>query len=917
MKKSFRRALACLLAVLMVAFSMPFTALAEGTGKGWWGDNNYDATTNEKIPHGEQSYEGWNSESYDLGLSWADAISINDDLEMGTEARAMMDEYKPVLTVTVSDQGDADNRIYREYYGYSQSYDYDTVKAAGHIMNPADLKAGDRIAVTFEIGGFDMLYSGQLKGMIDTDYLAFAYYKLNPQKKDQWAKCSPTQTTQAFITRGYSYYGDATTDAGAQVTDNERGQFYTPFTSNTAVPSSAYVGADARTFGKNGMIICTLSMEVLQDCDLKDVLDLTTDKDNNPAYGTTYFQPYDADQTGGDKAQRFSFDTEDTTWTYGLIALDYSEYKAAEEPGPVKHEHNYTQEKTPATCTEPGKITYKCSNEDGQCDRPEYTETDARTPLGHDYTSPECVVTPNNDGAKHTVKCLRYDQCGTTQEVECTPVPDTDKNKEASSCRPDGGGWEGATKCEVCGQVLNAGQATAPKAHTPTDDTEKNKPATCTDAGWENATKCEVCGETINEGQEIPALNHEYSGDVIMGTDGEHHQVKCTRYDQCGSTKEVACTWNQTDAGSEPTYDTPGKQPTYTCQECGQTKGGETIPALQGVSVTVKSSDLGTSTVQGQDVTDADVTVKVAPNSEVKLKATPKDGAEFVAWTVNGKVVSTEAEHTFTALTNITFEPVFREVQEETFTVVFADMYGNIYNTQTVSSGTDVVTPDGPVIAGYTFTGWSLTDEQIDALTEATTIIPKYERDTEQTFTVTATGATITTPYATTQDTNTGIGYNTKVTVTAEGAKVWKIDGVTVAYGETYEFYIGSDVVLTFETGAVTETPVVAAISVTEIGAPGALKASFLASRQMTKDATYIRAGFIYGLDPSDENLTLGDVDETSVRAYYCSTNAEQFALNVGRKEQTGKIVARAFLAYSKDGATQVVYAEPQSYTYD
>ena len=928
MKKSFRRALACLLAVLMVAFSMPFSAFADDVvggdlPTGWWGDNNYDATTNESIPHGEQSYDGWNSDSYDLGLSWADAVSMESDLEMGSDAKDMMGNYKPVLTVTVSDQGDADNRIYREYYGYSQAYDYDTVKAAGHLMNPADLHAGDRIAVTFEIGGFDMLYSGQLKGMIDTDYLAFAYYKLNPKSKDQWAKCSDSQKTQAFITRGYSFYGDAASDGGAMNADPTTGQFYIPYICNVTPPASAYVGADQRPYGKNGMVICTLSFEVLQDCDLKNVIDLTKDKDNSKTYLVTQFAPYDKDQMGGSSRKFFTFDKEDNNWTYGLIALDYSEYDKKAGPDPVKHEHHYTQVKTPATCTEDGKITYTCSNEDGLCDNPEYTVDDPEAKaLGHDYESPQCEITPNNNGTSHTVKCVRYEECQTSTEVTCTSVPNTEKNKDATSCEPNGGGWADATKCQVCGQELNPGHATDPKAHTPTPDTEKNKPATCETPGWENATKCQVCGTQIDAGNEIPALHHEYTGEVIQGTDGEHHQVKCTRYDQCKSTQEVSCSWQQSDAGYDATYDAPGKAPTFQCQQCGQTKGGEVIPALKGYEVTVVHKDLGTSEINGTPVTKEDVTLNVKPDTEITLVAKPNEGVKFVGWMVNSTIVSTEETFKPQVIANTTYEPVFQEDDESAaFTVVFTDMYGNIFDTQTVNSGSEIKVPEGPVIAGYTFKGWSMTNEDIAALSSAATIQAKYDRIVENTYTVTATGATITTPYSSTTDKNTGIGYDTKVTVHADGATVWKIDDAIVGYGDTYTFYVGSDVELTFEKGVVTETPVVAAVSTSKIGTEGKYKASFLASRKLVDGYTYVNAGFIYGIDVEKavDELTLADVNQKTIRAYYCATDSEQFALNVGRIEQTGKISARAFLAYTEgDGedGTKIVYATFDDFSY-
>lgn len=908
MKKSFKKAIAVLLAVLMVAFSVPFSALAAAG----------DYTPDVELMFGT---------FHDADSDWTDySVANGSDFTMCGlyDAPLTYDSEAGTLTLEAAKAAKADETL---GFGTAPEQDY-------------KYEVGDYFTVSVVLKNIDHYAVSNAYVSYSDNIEPAGYYSYRNGRNNAYAVGTVDEAT------GKS--GTFTFGGTAPIENMSANEFIDINKGKDGVDDSSFIDPDSRWIEATNAI--------LSGKDSADCSSITNEFFANPetgdlSAGYTYTNMSIMEtfvfKITGEGAIKFDVaDPNDTIGAFegayfigamsdGIMTDDYTTYAPNDNnPGsckmtffgknvhveePADHKHTYDQVEVDPTCTEAGKIVYTCNNSDGlgSVGDDTYEQPSGKVALGHDYTSPECVVTPNNDGAKHTVQCLRYDQCGTTQEVECTPVPDTDKNKEASSCRPDGGGWEGATKCEVCGQVLNAGQATAPKAHTPTDDTEKNKPATCTDAGWENATKCEVCGETINEGQEIPALNHEYTG-AVDHYDTTGHYRQCARYDACNSVSEVAEPHvMQQIAPEKPAGPgVPGTTAVMKCRDCDYQTGGEEIPA-QGVSVTVKSSDLGTSTVQGQDVTDADVTVKVAPNSEVTLKATPKDGAEFVAWIVNGKVVSTEAEHTFTALTNITFEPVFREVQEETFTVVFADMYGNIYNTQTVSSGTEVVTPDGPVIAGYTFTGWSLTDEQIDTLTEATTIIPKYERDTEQTFTVTATGATITTPYATTQDTNTGIGYNTKVTVTAEGAKAWKIDGVTVAYGETYEFYIGSDVVLTFETGAVTETPVVAAISVTEIGAPGALKASFLASRQMTKDATYIRAGFIYGLDPSDENLTLGDVDETSVRAYYCSTNAEQFALNVGRKEQTGKIVARAFLAYSKDGATQVVYAEPQSYTYD
>ena len=377
--------------------------------------------------------------------------------------------------------------------------------------------------------------------------------------------------------------------------------------------------------------------------------------------------------------------------------------------------------------------------------------------------------------------------------------------------------------------------------------------------------------------------------------------------------------WGEWTVTKEPTYEEAGEE-TRVCKNDSSHIETRPIAALKGISVTVEAADLGTATINDEAVTAENVTINVAANADVTLTATPVEGAEFVGWEVNGKIVSTEANYTAKALANIVYTPVFQLVEDTDgteFTVVFTDKFGNVISTQTVASGADIVIPAVPDVAGYTAAGWSLSDEEIQALTEATTITAKYDRIVENTYTVTATGATITTPYAETEDVNTGIGYNTLVTVTAPGATAWKMGDTVVAYGETYSFYIGTDMNLTPVFDVITATPTVAAVSVTETGSTGKIGASFLATREMTDDCTYVNAGYIYGKDLADQNITLADVDGSTVKAIYCATDSNQFALNYGISAQTGTIVARAFLAYvDADGATQVVYADPQTYTY-
>lgn len=907
MKKTLRRSLACLLSVLMIVCSVPFTAFAEDwVPTGWWGDNNYDSTANDQIPYGEQSYNGWNSSDWEFGMAWADAIGMEQDLGMSADAWNMMANYKPVLTVTVSDQGTADNRIYRQYYGYNETYTIDKVREDGNILNPAELKAGQRIAVTIEIGGFDMLYSGQLKGSFDKDYLAYAYYRLNPASRDQWTQCSTTQTTQAFITRGYSYYGDAATDAGAQVTSITNGTFYTPFTSNVAPPTSAYVGADQRPFGDNGMIICTLSFEVLQDCDLSDVLWFDRDLENNDEWTYTQFSPYAGSEMGRTTQRFFTFDPEDTQQTYGLIALQYTDYDAGDGEDPVT------------------QYTVKFENYAG--DTVSETKYDEGT-AASSVAVPENTAASSDDENHYTYAWPAItDVTGdvTYKETRTETAHDWVKDTEASTeptCT-DAGHY--VYKCSVGGETYE--EYPTALGHSFTDYVYNND-ATCQADGTETA-KCDRCDATDTRTAAGTKVDHSY-GEYVYNNDAtctEDGTETASCIYGCGTTdtRTAADTatghdWGEWKVTKEPTYEEAGEE-TRVCKNDPSHTETRTVPALKGISVTVESVDLGTATLNGEDVTTEDVQINVAANSDVKLTATPVAGAEFVGWEVNGKIVSTEATYTAKALANIVYTPVFQLVEDteaNNFTVVFTDKFGNVISTQTVASGADIVIPEVPVVAGYTAAGWSLSDEEIKALTEATTITAKYDRIVEDTYTVTATGATITTPYAETEDVNTGIGYNTLVTVYADGATAWKMGDTTVAYGDTYSFYIGNDMELTPVYDVVTATPTVAAVSVTETGSTGKIGASFLATREMTDDCTYVNAGYIYGKDLDNQEITLADVDGSTVKAIYCATESNQFALNYGISAQTGTIVARAFLAYvDADGATQVVYAEPQTYTY-
>lgn len=336
-------------------------------------------------------------------------------------------------------------------------------------------------------------------------------------------------------------------------------------------------------------------------------------------------------------------------------------------------------------------------------------------------------------------------------------------------------------------------------------------------------------------------------------------------------------------------------------------------------NVTLLPSSLGTAIINGIEAIDTAVTVKLPENSVVTLKAIPVDGAVFTGWSVDGKLISKDADLTVKVFNDITYTPVF-QADGTTFTVLFADRYGNIFSSQDVASGADIDfdAVKAPVFAGYTFKGWSVTAEEASKITEPTTIQAIYEKDNSKGYTVTAIGCTITAGDETVTDVLENVPYDTLVTVYKKYTSLWEINKAAVAYGQSYSFYVGSDVTLTTWDGPVVLAPAVAAVSVSEVENGSNIKAAFLATRSISSDCTYVNSGFVYGKNLDNDYITLSDVNSGSaVKAYYCSTDSQQFALTVGIAEQKGKLTARAFLAYiDANGATRVIYAKPQTYTY-
>ena len=446
----------------------------------------------------------------------------------------------------------------------------------------------------------------------------------------------------------------------------------------------------------------------------------------------------------------------------------------------------------------------------------------------------------------------------------------------------------------------------------------ETKAATCTEPGVKTFT-CTECGGTYTVA--IPATDHawgQWKHDAATAEADATHTRVCANDASHKETKACDFTAKVT---QEATLD-QAEITTYTCKDCGYSYTKETAPALAGVTVTVNAVENGSVTLAGQDVT-AGGSKKFAENGTYTLVATPNADCTFVGWQTGNKIVSTDASYTTVAIADITYTPVFAE-SAKPVQFTFVDMFNNVISSQSVASGADVKIPQAPTYTGYTFTGWSVDEAAIKAATSSMTVYAQYEKDAAATYTVT-TDADATVAYGSNsaQGTLADIPYGTQVTVSKADATAWAIDGKIVAYGDSYTFYVASDVTVK-AASATTQAPVVAAVSANQVA--GSYKVEFVATRAMVDGCTYLKSGFVYGKNLTDADLTLANVGKKGsadnsgvVKAAYANSTegSTQFILSYGISAQTGTASAKAFLTYKdQNGKVQTVYSDVMSHTY-
>lgn len=589
--------------------------------------------------------------------------------------------------------------------------------------------------------------------------------------------------------------------------------------------------------------------------------------------------------------------TGDTEWPGSKKStfMGFNEFREA--PKPSTHTITFT--------TIGGELTTQTVNDGVMPTIPDNTATTkpvASDSTHHSVTSykwtPE-VVAATADAAYTEEAVVTTPEC----HFEVTEHKDATVKEE---------GYDVYTCTENCGNSYKQVIDKLPCDHADTKVVNATEP-TINNPGNTGDTVCNVCGETIATGTVIAQLNGNDYRDALKAA----KDVDASKYtaDSYAKVTEAIAAYDEATVGA------------YTTQEDVDAATAALKDAVAkldaGVVVTVASTKLGTTTLNGADATNgANARLAVGDDVVLTAKANNETG-EFVGWKVGNKIVSDEATFKTAATADITYEAVFAEKADTSFTVVFVDPYGNVIDTQTVDSAADITVPTEPVFPGYTFTGWSMTQEQISKLTDGATIYAQYKKDDVAKYTVIANdGATITVNGAEVAS-PAQVAYDTKVSVHKDGAEAWKLaDGTVVGYGDTYTFFCGSDIELTPVMTAVQQKTTVKILSATPI--EGTVKVSFLATRNIAPGETVVKQGFVYGKNLADSELTLdnvgnkgADANAGTVKILYNKNSAEQIALDYGLSKKDGKISAVAFvITKTADGTLKPTMSNIESYTY-
>lgn len=913
MRKSFKKVVACLLAVLMVTFSVPFTALATPDDY----KPNFTLQFNTFVADDSFDAEGITSTKWGMKTPAYDLYSGVHGAPLDYEGGVNKEDGSLEIT-----------RLYLENSKVQGILDYNGLTAddyAGEVTGQTNYVKGMPFTITVKLNNIHELTAFELKNTYSDNIAPAIVYKAGARANTATAKIASiadykadtaksktpvTNEKSVYQTAGNYYEGMSegnnsnasfTASSGAvysYATLSGDGRESQDFTSvNTNVDNG---GDDGITNPKTG----ATGYDCANDAILVTFLFIVTGEvsEQHPIKIGLYQDKHSGascaqNMSGLDDINLASYGqkVEGQVGAYHCYFMGYNAL-TKQSLGAAEHTHTAgepTQENVvPATCTTDGSYdeVIKCT----ECGE-EMSRTHKTIPAtGHKFV--DTVVAPTCTAQGYTLH-------------KCSVCGEETKDTYTDALGHEYGEWvidkpatedAAGSKHRDCVRGDDTQTAEIPQlthVHTPAAAVKENEvPATCEAEGsYDEVVRCSKCGEVITTTHKTtPALGHKWK-----------------------ATKVVA-----------PTYESQGYTE-YVCEnDPSHTKKDDYTAKLDGVKLTVNGKYSSYGSVEGFDF---DKATWAGKNSTVTLKAMPIEGAVFAGWEIDGKVVSTADTLELTMYKDITVTPIFQEEQKSTITVVFLDMYNNVTASYTNMTAAEFqaemakAIPTPAEYPGYTFAGWSQTDDAIKALDTSATITSSY-KTRGNSYTVNAQGANITVNGETKADTFADIAYDTAVTVSADNAKAWAIDGTTVAVGSSYTFYVGSDVTITPVTDAVTDKPMTAIVSAAPATA-GSYRVSFLASSYIPAGYTVIDRGFVYGKGATQDELTLEKVGTTiaatgaKVKSISVPTNKDtvnDFGLVYGVKNKDAAATAVAYVTVKSmaDDSVTTVYSTISQFNY-
>lgn len=916
MRKSFKKVVACLLAVLMVTFSVPFTALAD------------TAVPEDYKPNFTLRFNTVSDDDVSSNALTSSTVTKNSTYDLYTGAKGAPLDYEGGVD---KETGDLKiTRLYLENSKATGALTYNEVAAddyAGELTGQTDYETGMPFAITLALNNISEMtkfenyidYSDNIAPAVaygSGTKASTAKYKwdtLANYKSDTSKYKSAKSKDNAIYESASDYYKNCDTESDDPAVNGLNrmwnglvGDGSVTIQDFSKIETTGDTGIDNLTNPKTGetgydmdndALMVTYIFMVTGEVSESNPITFSLCKDLKKTIpgGLTISRSMEDNGLYAQNSATYGKYVDGQVGAYHAFFMGYNAY-TKETLGGTEHTHTPGEAKrenvVEATCTTDGSYdeVVRCT-EDGEVISTKHVTVPA---LNHKYV--DTVVPPTCTEKGYTLhKCERGDSEYKDNYTDAlgheygewiidTPATeDAPGSKHRDCIRGDD------TQTEVIPPLTHV--------HTPAAPVKENVvPATCeTEGSYDEVVRCSKDGAEMSRTHKtIPALGHKWK-----------------------ATKVVA-----------PTYESQGYTE-YVCEnDPSHTKKDDYTAKLDGVKLTVDGKYSSYGSVTGYDF---DKATWAGKNSTVTLKAMPIEGAVFAGWEIDGKVVSTADTLELTMYKDITVTPIFQEEQKSTITVVFLDMYNNVTASYTNMTAADFqaemakAIPTPAEYPGYTFVGWSKTDDEIKALDASATITSSYETRGNS-YTVNAQGAKITVNGETKADSFADIAYDTEVTVSADNAKAWAIDGTTVAVGSSYTFYVGSDVTITPVTNAVDDAPMTAIVSAAP-ATEGSYRVSFLASSYIPAGYTVIDRGFVYGKGATQDELTLAKVGTTiaatgaKVKSISVPTNKDtvnDFGLVYGVKNKDAAATAVAYVTVKSmaDDSVKTVYSTISEFNY-